>query len=82
MCLQMFAFEMCLWYFERSASFCKRCEAFRILCVQFLDLCVKIWKKRGKVLENVCKQLKKTVMADTDTVFEIKSLHMTGNTCS
>ncbi len=33
----MFAFEMWLWYFECSASFC-------ILCVQFLDLCVKLWK--------------------------------------
>ncbi len=29
---KVFAFEMCLWYFERSASFCKRCEVFCILC--------------------------------------------------
>ncbi len=43
--LQMFAFEM---YFERSASFCKGCEAFCILCVQFLDLSVKFWKMEAK----------------------------------
>ncbi len=39
--LQMFAFEMCLWYFECSASFCKRCEAFCILCVQFTKFILK-----------------------------------------
>ncbi len=34
--------------FECSAWFCKRCEAFCILCVQFLDLGVKFWKKEAK----------------------------------
>ncbi len=48
----MFAFKMCLSYFECSASFCKRCEAFCILCVQFLDLSVKKKeKKKGNVLK-------------------------------
>ncbi len=44
---KVFAFEMCLWSLECSASFCTRCETFCI-CVQFLDLCVQFWKKEAK----------------------------------
>jgi len=40
---KVFAFEVCLWSIECSASFCTICETFCI-CVQFLDLCVKFWK--------------------------------------
>ncbi len=45
---------MPLWYFECTASFCKRCEAFCILFVQLLDM----YGKKRQSFENVCKQLK------------------------
>ncbi len=35
----------CLWHFECSVTFWRRCEAFCILCVQFWELCVEFWKK-------------------------------------
>ncbi len=38
---KVFAFEVCLWYFECSAARVVKHFAF---CVQFLDLCVKVWK--------------------------------------
>ncbi len=45
--LKVFAFEICLWYFECSASFCKRCEAFYFFFLCNAWICVKS-------LENVC----------------------------
>ncbi len=57
----MFAFEMCLWYFECSALFCKRCEANFAFCVCNSWICVYNFEKRGKVLKMCVSSCKKNI---------------------
>ncbi len=48
---QMFAFEMCSRYFECNASFCKRCEAFCILCAILGFVCSASFGKKRQSFE-------------------------------